>query len=162
MTTVHGLPEIAQSDATILVLGTMPGKASLHAREYYAHRRNSFWKVAGTIFGFEASLPYRERVVHLLRARIAVWDVLKLCTRTSSLDSDIQKPIPNEFLEFFGTYRQIQRVCFNGGAAEKLYKTHVLARITLPLNYRRLPSTSPANARVSFADKLSAWGAALR
>ena len=162
MTTLHGFPPIARTDATILVLGTMPGKASLQARQYYAHGRNSFWKLVAAILGFEVSSPYDERVASLIAARIAVWDVLKRCTRESGLDSDIDDPVPNNFAEFFKTHRQIDQVCFNGRKAENLYKTHVLESIATPFDYRRLPSTSPANASLSFENKLAAWSAALR
>lgn len=162
VTTAHGFPAIAGADATILVLGTMPGKASLAAGQYYAHGGNSFWKLIGAILGVEVSSPYDERVSSLVTARIAVWDVLKLCTRESSLDSDIEDPVPNEFAEFFNTHRQIERVCFNGAEAENLYKARVQKRIATSFEYCRLPSTSPANASVQFADKLVAWRVGLR
>lgn len=162
MTTAHGFPPIARDDATILVLGTMPGKASLAAGQYYAHARNTFWKLAGTILGIDPALPYDERVSGLVAARIAVWDVLQLCTRETSLDSDIVDPIPNTFGDFFATHPQIDRVCFNGSAAYKLYETHVQPGLTTTLDYRRLPSTSPANASIPFDAKLALWTAALR
>jgi double-stranded uracil-DNA glycosylase len=140
----------------------MPGKASLQAGQYYAHDRNTFWKLVAAIAGFDATLSYEERISSLIAARIAVWDVLTLCTRESSLDSDIEDPVPNDFAEFFNAHRAIERVCFNGAEAETLYKAHIVSGVSIPLEYRRLPSTSPANASISFADKLAAWTVGLR
>jgi hypoxanthine-DNA glycosylase len=162
VTTVHGFPPIARADAMTLVLGTMPGIASLQAGQYYAHGRNVFWKVMAASAGFDVSLPYEKRVECVVTAKIAVWDVLKLCTREGSLDSDIEDPVPNDLGAFFNKYEQIDRVCFNGGEAESLYKSHVLKSITKPLEYIRLPSTSPAYAAMSFTEKCVTWAAALR
>lgn len=162
MTTAHGFPPIARSDAMTLVLGTMPGIASLQAGQYYAHGRNAFWKIAAASLGFDAAAHYDKRVESLIVAKIAVWDVLKLCTREGSLDSEIGDPVANDFGDFFAMYDKIDRVCFNGAAAESLYNAQVLMNIEKPLEYIRLPSTSPANASISFADKCATWTAALR
>jgi TDG/mug DNA glycosylase family protein len=162
VTTTHGLSPIARVDAVILILGTMPGKASLRAEQYYAHGGNVFWKLVASILSFDASSDYDERVNRLIAARIAVWDVLKLCTREGSLDSDIVNPVANDFGEFFTVHPQIRRVCFNGAKAADLYKEHVREKVTKSLEYVPLPSTSPANASVPFAAKREAWAAALQ
>ena len=140
----------------------MPGKASLQAGQYYAHGRNTFWKLMAAILGFDASLPYDGRLSAVVAAQIAVWDVLKLCTRETSLDSDIGDPVPNEFADFFKLHPQIDRVCFNGAEAENRYNTHVRGVVVASVEYRRLPSTSPANASVSYTEKLAAWTAGLK
>jgi G:T/U-mismatch repair DNA glycosylase len=53
-------------------------------------------------------------------------------------------------------------VFFNGAKAEATFRRYVLPQIGgVPLSYRRLPSTSPANASLSPTRKLAAWRAIL-
>ncbi|MDD1612339.1 MAG: DNA-deoxyinosine glycosylase, partial [Methylococcaceae bacterium] len=82
--------------------------------------------------------------------------------RLGSLDSGIQLDsiVTNDFNEFYSRHEQIRHVFFNGMTAEKIYRKHILP--TLPerfgyLVYHRLPSTSPANAILSLAQKMEAW-----
>ena len=142
----------------------MPGEASLAAGQYYAHPRNQFWPILGTLLGFEPGIPYAQRVRALAEARIAVWDVLQSCERPGSLDSRIVRDSiePNDFAALFARCRAIRRVCFNGAMAEESFRRHVLPALEVgAMEFVRLPSTSPANASMSTARKLAAWREAL-
>ena len=158
---VHSFAPIADASACVLILGSMPGRASLRAQQYYAHPQNSFWKLMDEVVGIDAGIPYLERVALLRERRIALWDVLRSCTRTSSLDSDIVEAsiVVNDFDEFFRTHPKVRAVCFNGAKAETTYRRRVLP--SLPefahLQLSRLPSTSPANASIPYAKKRAAW-----
>ncbi len=157
---IHSFPPIAAPDATLLILGSMPSKASLLANQYYAHPRNAFWPIMGALFGAGPEAPYARRVRVLKQAGVAVWDVLASCTRGSSLDSDIDERsiVPNDFASFFRAHPRIERVFFNGAKAEASFRRHVLPRLAVAaLRFERLPSTSPANASWSHARKLRAW-----
>ena len=96
-------------------------------------------------------------------AGIAIWDVLKACAREGSLDSAIKAAslVPGDFAGFLAEQPQIRRICFNGAAAQALFMKHVRPRFAsdLDIEYLRLPSTSPANASLSFSDKARAWQA---
>ena len=155
-----GLPPIVHDGARILILGNMPSVMSLEAQQYYGNPRNGFWRITGEIFGFDASAPYDERIAGLYAHGVAVWDVLRLCRRQGSLDSAIEPDsmVANDFESFFTAHSKIERVFFNGAAAEKNFGR--LAAIDRPLLYRRLPSTSPAQT-MGYADKLSAWRQAI-
>ena len=160
MPNVRSFAPIADAAAKVLILGSMPGVESLRARQYYAHPRNLFWPILGELVGVKAGKPYGQRVKALKRARIALWDVLKSCAREGSLDSSIDNDslVPNDFKAFFLRHPEITHVFFNGAKAEACYQTHVLLIADLrPLRYRRLPSTSPANAGMAYAQKLRAW-----
>lgn len=153
-------------EARILILGSMPGVASLQAHQYYAHPRNAFWRIMAEVFGFDPLCSYEERVCALTSCGVAVWDVLQQCTRKGSLDSDIDNSsiVPNDFASFFTAHRQIQRICFNGSKAASLYRKHVLPSQgdrEQEILYVQLPSTSPAHAGLSYVQKLHVWTSAL-
>jgi hypoxanthine-DNA glycosylase len=153
---LEGLPPIVTDGARMLILGNMPSVLSLEAQQYYGNPRNGFWRITGEIFGFDASAPYDVRLAALCARGVAVWDVLRLCRRHGSLDSAIEPDsmVANDFECFFDAHPAIDRVFFNGAAAEKNFGR--LAAIDRPLRYRRLPSTSPAQT-MRYEDKLSAW-----
>lgn len=152
-------------DARVLVLGSMPGVASLRQQQYYAHPRNAFWPIAAAVCSFEAQSPYAERCAALMASGIALWDVLQACERPGSLDADIEAStvVPNDFEAFFRAYPTIARVCFNGAKAAALYRRHVLTTLSgiSVQEYLDLPSTSPAHAAMSRQDKLARWQRAL-
>ena len=160
MTRIRSFPPIADEHARILILGSMPGKESLRAGQYYAHPRNAFWPIMGELAGAAPGLPYEQRTHKLKQAGIALWDVLASCTRRGSLDADIapESIQPNDFATFFGAHPHIERVYFNGTMAEQSFRKHVLPHLPRPpLRMERLPSTSPANASLRYEQKLEAW-----
>jgi TDG/mug DNA glycosylase family protein len=166
---VRSFPALAGPDAKILILGSMPGIASLRAGQYYAHPRNAFWPILGALLGESeawSQLPYAQRTERLLDAGIAVWDVLAYCVREGSLDSAIQRDseIANDLAGFVTTHPQLRAIALNGRAAEAAFRRHAaceLAQRRSDLAILALPSTSPAHAARSFADKLEHWSALL-
>ena len=159
---VKSFAPIENADAKILILGSMPGEASLKAGQYYAHPRNLFWRIMGELIDANPASPYEQRIHALKSARIALWDVLRSCRRKGSLDSDIDHGslIPNDLGTFFRCHPEITHVFFNGAKAEECFREHVqpLAGID-SIECLRLPSTSPANASISFERKLEEWRA---
>ncbi|OYU42936.1 MAG: DNA-deoxyinosine glycosylase [Burkholderiales bacterium PBB4] len=146
--------------AQILILGSIPGRESLKVGRYYAHPRNQFWKIMATLLGFVPDMLYADRLLTLQRHGIALWDVMHSCRRVGSLDSSIEPDSieANDFASFYQSHTAIRAVFFNGAAAEATYHKQVLPKLpVLPLRYTRLPSTSPAHASLSFAQKLDAW-----
>jgi TDG/mug DNA glycosylase family protein len=159
--TVRSFPPIAAPDATLLILGSMPGKISLAARQYYAHPQNLFWRIMGELFDAKPELPYEQRLEILKRSGVALWDVLQECDRASALDADIiaSSIVPNDFAGFFARHKKIKRVFFNGAKAEQVFRRHALQMIAdLPLpELTRLPSTSPANASIPVDERIARW-----
>jgi double-stranded uracil-DNA glycosylase len=157
---IQGFDPIADSDARILILGSVPGIASLEASQYYGHPRNAFWRIMGDVFGAGLERPYAERTAILKDRGVAVWDVLKLCHREGSLDSNIKDEVPNDFVTFFEAHRRIDRVVLNGGKAAKSFEKH--ARPVRPaIKAKAAPSTSPAYASLGYERKLLMWREAL-
>lgn len=167
MARVTAFAPILGRQPRILVLGSLPGVASLRAGQYYAHPRNLFWPIMGTLFGASPELPYPERVRVLERAGICVWDVLAEATRAGSADAAIEQATAraHDIRGLLLRQRGLRTVAFNGAAAAQLYRRLVLP--TLPpgrlaaLCHVTLPSTSPAHAAVDGAAKLRAWRRAL-
>ena len=157
MNTITGFPPILPREPKILILGSMPSAESMRRQQYYAHPQNAFWKIAGTLFGFAPDLPYRHRVAALRRANVALWDVLESCDRAGSLDTAIRRASekPNAIAQILNEQTAIAAVFLNGKKADSLFRRHVKIGARLPLV--QLPSTSPANAQLSFEQKLAAW-----
>jgi hypoxanthine-DNA glycosylase len=163
---VHSFPAVIGAGTRILILGSMPGVASLAAQQYYAHPRNQFWSIMGVVCGAGPELPYARRLQLLQDRGLGLWDVLQSCVRRGSLDTAIEldSVIANELLPLL-RQGNVMRLCCNGGTAHAALQRHLgqsLAREFPRLDIRRLPSTSPANASWSYQRKLRAWRRALR
>lgn len=155
-------PPIARRDAATLILGSLPGRKSLEMQQYYAHPQNAFWKLIGAIFEVDGASPYTHRVRILTSNRIALWDVLAAAERPGSLDRSIvpHSARVNDFAKFFRAHPHIRRVFFNGRKAEETFRRSVLPELApdfAGILYDCLPSTSPAHAGMTFAEKLDRW-----
>ncbi len=152
---------LSAPEAQILIIGSMPGIASLQQQQYYAHPRNAFWPIMQQIFNWP-DLDYAARCQALLNENIALWDVLRSCQRRGSLDSDIEPDSMevNNFQAFFRQHPNISKVLCNGGKAAQLFRRHVIT--PAGTSVQQLPSTSPAHAAMSFQIKLEKWLSAIR
>jgi hypoxanthine-DNA glycosylase len=158
----RGFPPVIGEGARVLVLGSLPGRASLEAQQYYAQPQNAFWRIMGALIGAGPELGYRRRLARLKSSSLALWDVLAAARRDGSLDAAIvrETAIVNDFASLFERHRRIELVCFNGRTAEELFRRRVLP--TMPAWFAEvalhvLPSTSPAHAGMPFALKLERW-----
>jgi len=164
---IRSFGPIAADDARVLILGTVPSVASLAKQQYYGHPQNAFWPIMGKLFGAGRELEYDERKRILMAQGVAVWDVLRECVREGSLDAAIEaeSEAANDFAMFLQSHFCVHSIFFNGSKAETAYRRHALPTVkTLDreFRYKRLPSTSPAHAGRSFAQKLTEWRAVAR
>ncbi len=149
-----GFPPIGDDETHTLILGSFPGVASLAATQYYAHPRNQFWRLLGAVIGEPLhEYAYDARIARLLRHGIGLWDVLAACEREGSLDAAIRHESPNDFDAFHTRFSKLRRVCFNGKTSGKF------APVLSAASYSTLvlPSSSAANAILSFDQKLRVW-----
>lgn len=151
----YSFAPISNTNATVLILGTMPGTKSLELNQYYGHSQNNFWKFMFSIFQEDFSNDYQTKKALLQKNKIALWDVLQFCERVGSLDSAIKNEIANDFETFLAQHPNITTILFNGQKAAAFYKKYV----HLEKDYQliTLPSTSPANASKSYQSKLDQW-----
>lgn len=154
-----GLAPIIDARARVLILGSFPSTASLAAHQYYAHPQNQFWRILGAVIDRPLKeMNYPDRINAVQAAGIAIWDVFASCERAGSLDTAIRDAVPNDLAALKNSAPAIRRICFNGRTAARLIREAE----ALGYEAKVLPSTSPANAGMSFAEKLARWQAALR
>lgn len=143
-----------RADAQLLILGSFPGVASLAAGQYYAHPRNQFWRLLSSVLDDDlASLPYELRLERLMLHRIGLWDVIAVCEREGSLDASIRRAQTADFSILQHGYPALRRIAFNGKTAGRFAPLFAKAGFET----RVLPSSSPANAQLSFEQKRVQW-----
>lgn len=154
-----GFPPVFDARAQVLILGSMPGQASLNVREYYAYPQNAFWRIMQALFGIDRHAEFSARYAALRNQHIALWDTVHQCVRPGSLDSRIREDsiVVNDFAGLFAACPAIHHIFFNGAKSEQVFKRYVPAGLTSPMLKTRLPSTSPAHASLRFEQKLAQW-----
>ena len=160
---LQGLRPLYQSNAKILILGSMPGQASLDSQQYYGHPRNQLWPLLQQLFGVDAGLDYPCRCQQALAAKVALWDVIGTCQRAGSLDSAIVRSSIryNSLVELCQQLPDLQQIWLNGGKAAQSFRQYQRQLPALwpdpTITVHELPSTSPAHASLTFAAKLELW-----
>lgn len=155
MNYTNSFPPIIGKNPKILILGTLPSKKSLELRQYYGHSRNAFWRILFSLFCKEFSSNYDHRKSLAVENNIAIWDVCYTAIRKGSLDSNIKNEIPNKIDKLIELNPSINTIAFNGQKSAKLYAKYFPKFDNI--NYITLLSTSPANAKYSFEEKLRDW-----
>jgi len=150
----HTLCPVYNKNSVVLVLGTMPSPKSRSVGFYYSHPQNRFWITIAEILNVETPLTIEEKITLLHANGIAIWDVLASCDISGADDSSIKNPEPNDFTEIFAT-ANIKTVFTTGQKATELFKKHCQAKYGYEPVY--LPSTSPANCRMSQQELTSAY-----
>ena len=147
---------VTNINSRLLILGSLPGVASLEKAQYYGHPRNQFWRLMSDIIGEDIeTASYPERLEGLLRHHIGLWDVIGTAKRQGSLDSNIKEVSPNPLGDLIGKLPNLKALAFNGQKAAQL-GIKELQKIDAKLPYYILPSTSPAHA-VAYDVKKAAW-----
>jgi double-stranded uracil-DNA glycosylase len=140
----------------VLILGSLPGEASLAAGRYYAHPRNQFWRLTGAVIGRDdlPALDYEERLAALLAAGIGLWDTVASAKRAGSLDAAIREAEHAPLSELVARLPGLRAVAFNGATSARIGR-RLLA--DAPARLVDLPSSSPAHAAMPFAEKRRRW-----
>ena len=154
MTLKRSMAPAGSSDARLLILGSLPGEASLAAQRYYAHPQNQFWRLLGDAIGEPlAGLDYDARLERLARRGIALWDMVAEARRIGSLDGAIREAIANPLVDFVAGHPKLGAVAFNGQTAARLGRS-ALAASDIPMI--DLPSSSPAYT-LAYLEKAARW-----
>jgi hypoxanthine-DNA glycosylase len=150
------LPPVVHARVGLLILGSLPGEASLALERYYAHPRNQFWRLLEVVLDepLEA-LEYQGRLNRLLSRGVGLWDTIANAERQGSLDGAMRAIAANPLRALVDTLPELRAVAFNGGTAARIGRRE-LGATTLTLIH--LPSSSPA-LTLPFAAKAERWAA---
>ena len=147
---------VVDAHTRVLILGSLPGEASLAQSQYYAYKHNQFWDLVGDVISQDLrGMQYAARLQTLLAHRVGLWDVVAEAKREGSLDSKIRGHAGNDLVGLIESLPKLAVIAFNGGTAERIgLKT--LGSHGDRYRIVRLPSSSPAHT-LPYAEKLLAW-----
>lgn len=156
MTRKASFPAIVDRDTRLLLLGSLPGEASLRAVRYYAHPQNQFWRLTGEVIGQPdlQLLDYEPRLAALAKAGVGLWDVVADAVRAGSLDGAIREHRTNDLAALVATLPSLRAIGFNGGTAARIGRKSIGRAEGIAL--LDLPSSSPAYT-LAYAKKRQAW-----
>lgn len=150
----HQFPLFINEDSKILILGSFPSVKSRENNFYYMHPQNRFYKVLGLLTKENvASKSVEEKKDFLKRYKIALYDVIFSCSINNSSDSSIKDVTCINLKEIMDNY-SIEKIFLNGQKAYSLFKRHFPEYLSLAY---ALPSTSPANAKMSLETLCQAY-----
>ena len=139
----------------MLILGSLPGEASLAVQRYYAHPQNRFWHLVGKAMGLDlGALDYDSRLAALKAHGIALWDTVASAQRSGSLDAAIREAEHAPLADLIAALPDLRAVAFNGRKSSAIGRPQ-LADSSLELV--DLPSSSPAYAAMPLAEKERLW-----
>jgi hypoxanthine-DNA glycosylase len=155
-TSKSSFPPVVAPHTRVLILGSLPGEASLAAQRYYAHPANLFWRLTGAVIEREdlPTLDYPERLESLLAAGVGLWDTVASAERKGSLDAAIRDAEPAPLADLAATLPLLRAVGFNGKTSARIGRPQLTSTSLALID---LPSSSPAHAAMSHAEKRARW-----
>ena len=148
---------VVDADTRLLILGSLPGDASLKTGQYYGNPQNGFWRLVGGVIGIDlVALPYPDRLQALKAAGVGLWDVIASAHRPGSLDTAIRDVEAADLNRLIETLPALRAIAFNGGTAARIGGRGLALREGLALI--DLPSSSPAYTR-PLPEKAAVWSA---
>jgi hypoxanthine-DNA glycosylase len=159
---IFSFPPVIDERSRILILGSMPGVASLKAFQYYGNPRNHLWSILYALFGRgkEQDADYESKLAFALSHGVALWDVIATCEREGSLDNDIRQAVPNDIPSLLLHYPNIETLVCNGTKSYAELSKHFGSHPEITKRkVLRMPSTSPIPTKNfrGFEDRLEAW-----
>jgi TDG/mug DNA glycosylase family protein len=157
------IPDVLAPDLRVLFCGINPGRVSAAARAHFANPRNDFWRLLHAA-GFTPRQLEPQEQFELLDYGVGVTNA---ATRTTPGSSDLRRG------DFAGAAGRLQRIAdelqpqWIAFVGKEAYRGTFNERPQLGDQARRLgetrlfvlPSTSPANAAVPWAERLRGFRA---
>lgn len=155
---IHTIEPVFNQDSKVLLLGTFPSPKSREFGFYYSHPRNRFWPIIADLCSCNIPITKDEKIQFLLAHKIALWDVLQSCSIQGADDASIQEPVANP-IHILLQKTSVKAIFTTGNKAAALYKTYCLCKTGIPVFV--LPSTSPANCRMTYDNLKQAYAVIL-
>ena len=152
----HGFGPYFDPNSRILILGSFPSVKSREANFFYGHPMNRFWPMMERVFGVSFPKDIEGKKEILKHIHIALYDVIDSCDIIGSSDASIKNAVPTDIFSIIRK-TQIKKILLNGAKAGKLFEKHQLPLLGKNIDYRIMPSTSPANAATSLDRLVDAW-----
>jgi TDG/mug DNA glycosylase family protein len=157
VTTQSAVPDVLEPGLDVVFCGINPGRVSAAAGAHFANPRNDFWRLLHEA-GFTSRLLEPAEQFELLRYGIGVTNAAH---RTTAGSGDLRGA------DFAGSAERLERIAaelrprFIAFVGKEAYRGAFGERTELGLQTRRLgatelfvlPSTSPANAAVPYAER---------
>lgn len=150
----HTIPPVWRADSRILLLGSFPSPKSREQAFFYGHPQNRFWRVLGAVYAADVPQTREEKIAFLHAHRLALWDVIASCEIEGASDASVRDAEPNDLTPILRG-APIAAICTTGMTAHRLYRRLIEPVTGVPTI--ALPSTSPANARMSLEALVEAY-----
>lgn len=143
---VHTFLPVISENTTVLLLGSVPSVKSMEQGFYYMHKQNRFWKVLSLLLGEDLyNSPIANRIEVLKRVGIGLYDAVEECDIQGSSDNKIYNVVPTDLEKLIKGTKVNAIFCLG----DKSYLIATKNNATLKGIIKKLPSTSPANAKMS-------------
>ena len=155
MTVKSAFAPVVDGNTRVLILGSLPGEASLSAGQYYAHPRNLFWPLVGSVLDTDlTAMPYPQRLSAIRKRGIGLWDTIARARREGSLDGAIRSADHADLAGLAASLTELRAIAFNG---RKAWSIGAPQLADSGLDLLALPSSSPAYAAMPRAEKEARW-----
>ena len=134
-TIVEGFPPLMCHEPRVLILGTIPGKNSISANEYYYDKKNRMWKMLAKLATQKLPTNYTEKKVLLEHLHV----------------------IPNDIVGFVRKNPTITKIAINGYGKYKEFGEKLENRFGQSIKVFRLPETSGLNATWTLEKLCKEW-----
>lgn len=155
---VHPIPPLYNKESKILILGSLPSVKSREGMFFYHHPQNRFWKMIAAVTENEVPQTIEEKKMLILQHGLAVWDVIHECDIIGSSDASIRNAVPNDIGRILKE-APITKIIANGEKSYRMYEKYCYP--LTGIHAVRCPSTSPANAAVTFEQLTEQWKKAI-
>lgn len=138
-----GFAPVFDEHSRVLILGSFPSVKSRQIDFYYGNKQNRFWRMICGYFGEPLPQSTEGKREFLLRNKVSLWDMVTSCEIQGSSDASVKNAEIADLHKVLN-HAKIEKILLNGSLAYELFVKNFG---DLSVDYRKMPSTSPANPR---------------